>query len=480
MKLSPLLIIRLQVDRDSAEQRQVVAGIPDTNDPCYRRYANCIIVNAQPYERRSSISLVRCKSHCLNSQTGVYSCRSFIYDNINQVCDLFSHVGDQPPARLLKFQTRDYFEPTHVVQSCPRSSPPQVVAALVDQREIGHHIHTIYLAIYISDTVRVFFSSFLRTEGFELYKNDDITMQVSDVSECISACQRNNISGHALDCRSFDFVRPNCSFSSETAVPVGNGQLQQRTDAFYYEKICVTDDPERLCSSSFPRFPQMILVGFAETVTDASSFEICFEHCFDSQKMFGFNCTSGMYFFEESQLNCILNSEDRHTQKNLFTEENTDIVDYFEIGCDEPRVQERLHAAKIFGTREKVVVSSETQIKWSKCADGMQHRRRDCDSRVYCGMESRPCDEEKETVTMQNQTVVASGKSQSTIEHLDLDNLPWPEEIARVKATVAANGLRCPQDVCCTVFKRSSVGLRFNTKTKRLEWCEKPSVGWSC
>uniref|UniRef100_A0A158P5X6 Apple domain-containing protein n=1 Tax=Angiostrongylus cantonensis TaxID=6313 RepID=A0A158P5X6_ANGCA len=414
MKLWPLLIIRLQVDRDSAEQRQVVAGIPDTNDPCYRRYANCIIVNAQPYERRSSISLVRCKSHCLNSQTGVYSCRSFIYDNINQVCDLFSHVGDQPPARLLKFQTRDYFEPTHVVQCL----------------------------------------NFLRTEGFELYKNDDITMQVSDVSECISACERNHVSWVA-----YYFLS-----SLLTSDPLLNVQLATRCSTSFFQPIRCTSSTK--CSSSFPRFPQMILVGFAETVIDASSFETCFEHCFDSQKMFGFRCASGMYFFEESQLNCILNSEDRHTQKDLFTEENTDIVDYFEIGCDEPRVQKRLHASTIFG-KSSVDIQYPllcTQTKWSKCADGMQHRRRDCDSRVYCGMESRPCNEGKESIKMQNQT------------HLDLDDLPWPEDIARVKANVVANGLRCPQDVCCTVFKRSSVGLRFNTKTKRLEWCEKPSI----
>lgn len=33
------------------------------------------------------------------------------------MCDLFAHVGDQSPARLLRFQTRDYFEPTAAI-SC--------------------------------------------------------------------------------------------------------------------------------------------------------------------------------------------------------------------------------------------------------------------------------------------------------------------------------------------------------------------------
>ncbi|PAV78289.1 hypothetical protein WR25_06731 [Diploscapter pachys] len=70
------------------DSRLVVAGIPDMGDPCFRRYANCIIVNAQPYERRSTTGLITCKAHCLQSQSGAYNCRSFIYDNINQVAQL--------------------------------------------------------------------------------------------------------------------------------------------------------------------------------------------------------------------------------------------------------------------------------------------------------------------------------------------------------------------------------------------------------
>ncbi|PIO63594.1 PAN domain protein [Teladorsagia circumcincta] len=143
--------------------------------------------------------------------------------------------------------------------------------------------------------------SFLRTEGFELFNNDDMTMQVVDVNECVIACEKNNIDGQPLDCRSFDFSPgspPTCIFSSETAVPVGNGQLQQRNDSFYYEKICVSETTARNCSPTFTRFPQMVLVGFAEAVADTTSFEACFEHCLDSFNTFGFNCSSGMYFFE--------------------------------------------------------------------------------------------------------------------------------------------------------------------------------------
>ncbi|KAK6742049.1 hypothetical protein RB195_009737 [Necator americanus] len=307
------------------------------------------------------------------------------------VCDLFAHVGDQAPARLLKFQSRDYFEPTHAYQCMnfpisstttthvPTTIKTTTVALLparptlpvdhivaratkVDRREDSekivkakevneltkqnHSSATSAARSYCPSGKRI---SFLRTEGFELYKNDDITLPVTHVDECVVACERNIVSGQALDCRSFDYSSSSCSFSSETAVPVGNGQLKQRDDSYYYEKICVAESAVKNCSPTFTRFPQMVLVGFAEAVADAASFESCFEYCLDSHATFGFNCSSGMYFFEEAQLNCVLNSEDRHTQKDLFTEENTDIVDYFEIGCQEPRGKARMRAAKTFG-----------------------------------------------------------------------------------------------------------------------------------
>lgn len=102
-------------------------------------------------------------------------------------------------------------------------------------------------------------------------------------------------------------------------------------------------------SSVYNRYPQMILVGFAETVVDAPSLQHCFDKqvdvksipnhdsvysCLNSRQRYGFKCASGMYYFEvnwaccninltnkmqEPQLNCILNTEDRSTQPDLFT-----------------------------------------------------------------------------------------------------------------------------------------------------------------
>jgi hypothetical protein len=52
------------------------------------------------------------------------------------------------------------------------------------------------------------------------------------------------------------------------------------------------------CPRVFDRFPQMILVGFAETVIDAKSFEECLDNCLNAQKLYKFKCASGMYYFQ--------------------------------------------------------------------------------------------------------------------------------------------------------------------------------------
>ncbi|CAJ0942130.1 unnamed protein product, partial [Mesorhabditis belari] len=505
----PDRIGRSRVSKDSeTKDRQLVAGVPDASDPCFRRYANAIIVNAQPYERRSSTKLAKCKRHCLESQLGLYSCRSFVYDNVNQVCDLFAHVGDQAPAKLLKFQTRDYYEPTGAVQcdipeststvtentSTIEAETPAVteddivtdssIDSLTDIdgfRDDPHGEPSTYGPSTTSygssssygpvtsttnendisiDTERSISrdscakgktTRFLRTADFELYKNDDVTIDVSSVDECVDACTNNEVNEQPLDCKSFDYTEGHCSLTVEAAVPLGTGQLKQNRKSEYYEKICIDEELAEGCPKVFARYPQMILVGFAESVTDAPSFEECFHNCLNSFTLYGFNCTSGMYYFEENQLNCILNTEDRHSQADLFAEENTDIVDYFEVGC-----QKRPTRPRAFGLKtakrddptksEKLVTAEETATEWSECADGVQHRRRDCaDKSLPCGLESRPC---------------------STTGALDSMNME--------KLKSAIKKLKCPVNVCCKVFDSCQLGLMRNSRKRKVEWCRHP------
>jgi hypothetical protein len=57
----------------------------------------------------------------------------------------------------------------------------------------------------------------------------------------------------------------------------------------------------------------MILVGFAETVLDAPTLQQCFDNCLDSQRLYGFRCNSGMFYFEgfSFSFRCKLNTKNR-------------------------------------------------------------------------------------------------------------------------------------------------------------------------
>ena len=155
------------------------------------------------------------------------------------MCDLFAHVGDQAPARLLKFQTRDYFEPTDIVHclslinsvsrstnedsdseeisppSPPPSAPIIALATNTDKRDedetesvTTEKIEDITVSSTSSEISpddncpRGKQSTFLRTEGFELFKHDEQEMVVDDVAECAKACIENKVSdfgtGHGV------------------------------------------------------------------------------------------------------------------------------------------------------------------------------------------------------------------------------------------------------------------------------------------
>jgi hypothetical protein len=157
----------------------------------------------------------------------------------------------------------------------------------------------------------------------------------------------------------------------------------------------------RECPSAvYNRFPQMILVGFAETVVDAPSLQHCFDNCLNSRQLYGFRCASGMYYFEEPQLNCILNTEDRTTQPDLFTSENSDLVDYFETSCNQSSAANRRFASPI-STRNSVSLKKKDFVErpvgewtdWSSCRNEItQIRHKICGDRRICGRDVRPCD----------------------------------------------------------------------------------------
>lgn len=466
-----------------------------SGDPCFRRYENSIIVNAQPYERRSSISLTNCKIQCLKSQIGIYSCRSFVYDTVNQVCDLFAHVGDQSPARLLRFQTRDYFEPTAAI-SCNSDAllittttfssnlPESTIETTIlkEQQNIvdANPFQNSILSSQIIETTTIKIESscgpgktarFLKTPNFELHTFDDVIIERITFDECLSYCSSNTANnGSSFKCNSFEYSESACILSSETAVPLGDGQLRQQQGTDYYEKFCVEELLARDCPSIYSRYPQMILVGFAETVVDASTLQQCFDNCLNSKKLYGFKCISGMYYFEEPQLNCILNTEDRFTQPDLFTAEATDIVDYFEIGCNStlsgaarrfasPTVTTNTNTNAEFSSKKRDYPEKEAiqhgWSQWSECTgmNAIRQRTKICAQGKICGREIQSCHE----------------IPKNDHGHSKNDQPLTKEEI--VEAIRTSN---CPANICCPIFGGCKIGIIQNPRSKRYEWCSNP------
>ncbi len=77
----------------------------------------------------------------------------------------------------------------------------------------------------------------------------------------------------------------------------------------------------------------MILVGFAEEVVVADDMQECFDLCLNAEDIFQFRCSSGMFFSDEPDLSCVLNSEDSRTQPGMFIPDTEAPVEYFEINC---------------------------------------------------------------------------------------------------------------------------------------------------
>ncbi|KAF8356141.1 hypothetical protein PRIPAC_97764 [Pristionchus pacificus] len=347
------------------EETLFVAGLPDNSDECFSRFTNVIVVDADPYTHSNGTSLPECKQQCIKQQQQFEACASFVYDNAKQECDIFTQRGDVAPSWLRDFQSRDYFEPNfgvgcniqHRLQTMTstfrrdsqKQTPFFVFEFNVDDKSVTKNIYFEHLAPQSATTEAVRgctkcengkVTRFTRIEGYELFESNDEIIEGATAEECIEQCDADKIGESPLACRSFEFIQAflpymqgACAFSSEQAFPVGNGRLKRNKDAEYYEKLCVDERLARNCDKVFDRFPQMVLVAYAETVTDAPNFETCIERCINSFDVYGYNCTSGMYYFEEKQLNCILNAESRWTKEALFADEFEEVVDYFEISC---------------------------------------------------------------------------------------------------------------------------------------------------
>lgn len=157
-----------------------------------------------------------------------------------------------------------------------------------------------------------------------------------------------------------------------------------------------------------------------------------------------------------------MNTEDRTTQPDLFTSENSDLVDYFETSCNQTSAANRRFASPS-ANRNSVSLKKKDFVErfpprsrsrygglwteWSSCSrngtEATQIRHKICDDRRICGRDVRACDATIQDPDM-NQVIEALRKS------------------------------KCPADVCCPIFGACNVGIIQRKKTKQLQWCKAP------
>lgn len=103
----------------------------------------------------------------------LYRCRSFVYDTQNQICDLYSHIGNAYPSQLIQYYGKDYYEPTGNTGNCGTSvtvtvSPP-VTPVVPSQCKIVN-----FLIVTLNAEFVLFFSYLSCWPRSEIYQNDRI------------------------------------------------------------------------------------------------------------------------------------------------------------------------------------------------------------------------------------------------------------------------------------------------------------------
>ncbi|VDK72860.1 unnamed protein product [Onchocerca ochengi] len=226
----------------SDQQRDLIIGTPDLSDLCFRVYNESIVINAQPYERRSNMQLEKCKQRCMQSQNDIYSCRSFVYDFADKICDFFAHKGDQLPAKLLKYYKHLYLEPTFA-DGCDLkyAKKSKKTSRELSSTELLNDLTSKNTNQEICEKGKV--AKFLETQGFKLDSANRVDLKGYNLDACSDACISNiDDKKDTFGCRSFDYSENGCSLFGEAAIPRGTRQLKQDFYTSYYEKICIDDN----------------------------------------------------------------------------------------------------------------------------------------------------------------------------------------------------------------------------------------------
>ncbi|VDK64312.1 unnamed protein product [Anisakis simplex] len=201
-----------------------------------------------------------------------------------------------------------------------------------------------------------------------------------------------------------------------------SGELTPNRNSTYLEKLCLPSALAEKTRKIWPVVSNHILVGHVIEVTDAPSLTDCVIACLRAEEEFGFACKSAMWYPNDEDQNCLLNSESRDTQPDVFVAEDPDVeMIYLDVPRDN---SDTLADSK--PTRLRVSFSLLTCLDdplnhakslqytmWSSCANNatqMRHRYLKCKDRK----DVRKCP--KETVMCRHPVIFSAPQALANSE----------------------------------------------------------------
>jgi len=157
---------------------------------------------------------------------------------------------------------------------------------------------------------------FLKTRDFTLDGHDDLVLENTPLDDCIKFCLNNYVKTKIptylqkylgerfriqmqlfrlfYSCQQMHIVERSCGAPGKWAAKTVGGLcilrkgMRRREIGQVLLYMIPTVQFFSDCPIVYNRFPQKILVGFAETVIDSPTLQECFDNCLNSQKMYFF------------------------------------------------------------------------------------------------------------------------------------------------------------------------------------------------
>nr|CDJ86576.1 PAN-1 domain containing protein [Haemonchus contortus] len=217
------------------------------------------------------------------------------------------------------------------------------------------------------------------------YKAVKETVKARDHRQCLEQCEGNP------DCSSAIFSNSMCEMSA-TRVRHSVADLQPAENGTYIEKSCIDKMLVKGRSTHLIGVANHILAGFVEQIEDVYGIEQCISACYAALKRYGFQCMSAMWYPNDKEQNCLLNTETKKTQPGVFIPEDTGtMMVYFEH--PDELFMRRLHDEMM--SSSMIRKPDEQWTTWSSCHGKKEKTRyQKCYQYVdirKCPKETAPC-----------------------------------------------------------------------------------------